>query len=44
MKMTDDLSNEIDNKMFSIGTFIDLSKALDTIDHKLVIKTPTLCS
>ena len=38
MKMTDDISNEIDNKIFSIGIFIDLSKAFDTIDHKLWIK------
>ena len=38
MKMTNDISNEIDNKIFSIGIFIDLSKAFDTIDHKLFIK------
>ena len=38
MRMVDDISNEINNTNFSIGIFIDLSKAFDTINHKLVIK------
>ena len=38
MRMVDDISNEINNTNFTIGIFIDLSKAFDTINHKLLIK------
>ena len=33
LKLIDKVSNEVDNKQFSIGLFLDLSKAFDTIDH-----------
>ena len=38
LKLIDDISEEIDNKNFSIGVFIDLSKAFDTIIHDILIK------
>ena len=38
LKLIDDILEEIDNKNFSIGVFIDLSKALDTINHYILIK------
>ena len=38
LKLIDDISEEIDNKNFSIGVFIDLSKAFDTINHDILIK------
>ena len=38
LQLADDISNELDLKNNSIGTFIDLSKAFDTIDHALLIK------
>jgi hypothetical protein len=37
LKLVDDISEELNNKNYSIGIFIDLSKAFDTIDHKLLI-------
>ena len=38
LKLIDDISEEIDNKHFSIGVFINLSKAFDTINHDILIK------
>ena len=38
LKLIDDISNEVNNKLYSIGIFIDLSKAFNTIDHSLLIK------
>ncbi len=30
------LTNAIDNEEYAIGLFLDLSKTLDTIDHKIL--------
>ena len=38
LKLIDDICNEVNNKIYSFGIFIDLSKAFDTIDHSLLIK------
>ena len=38
LQIVDDIFSELDTKNNSIGVFIDLSKAFDTIDHKLLIK------
>lgn len=38
LKLVDDISEQIDSKIHSIGVFIDLSKAFDTIDHDILIK------
>ena len=38
LKLVDDISNEVINKIYSMGIFIDLSKTFDTIDHCLLIK------
>ena len=32
LKLMDEISNELDNKNHSVGIFIDLSKAFNTID------------
>ena len=37
-QLVDDISNELGTKNNSIGVFIDLSKAFDTIDHKPLIR------
>jgi hypothetical protein len=37
LSLVDDISEEMNNKNYSIGIFIDLSKAFDTINHKLLI-------
>ena len=33
MDLVDNISNNIDEGNYSIGIFLDLSKAFDTIDH-----------
>jgi len=38
LQLIDDISKEMDNRNHTIGIFIDLSKAFDTIDHKLLLK------
>ena len=38
-KLVDDISEELNDKNHSIDILVDLSKAFDTIDHKLLIKT-----
>ena len=37
LKMINDIKNELENKNYSLDLFIDLSKAFDTVDHKIVI-------
>ena len=34
----ENLTKELDNKKITVGAFIDLKKAFDTIDHSLLIK------
>ena len=38
LKMISDITNELENKNYSLGVFIDLSKAFDTVDHTILIK------
>ena len=38
LDLIDNLSNSIDKKEFSVGVFIDLSKAFDTVNHKKPIQ------
>ena len=38
LSLIDEISNELTNKNHSVGIFIDLSKAFDTIDHNLLLK------
>src|ERR1043165_9041173 len=38
LSMQDMISNAIDNNNYSVGVFFDLSKAFDTVDHKILIK------
>ena len=42
LEMTDKISEAIDNNHFSIGVFIDLSKAFDTLDHNILLKKTKL--
>ena len=37
-EMTDTILNAIDDNLYSIGVFIDLKKAFETVDHSLLIK------
>ena len=37
LDLDDKISQKIDSKTYSMGIFIDLSKAFDTINHKILI-------
>ena len=37
LKLSDTTFNELNNKQYSIGTFLDFSKAFDTINHDILI-------
>ena len=37
LEMVDKISDAIDNKCYSIGVFVDLSKAFDTLDHDILL-------
>ena len=36
--ITDKIQNAIENKLFSCGLFLDLSKAFDTVNHSILIR------
>ena len=37
LKLTDKISNELNNKQYLISIFLDFSKAFDTIKHDILI-------
>ena len=37
-QITDKIQNPIENKVFSCGIFLDLTKAFDTVDHNILIR------
>ena len=37
LNLVDQVSNELDNKKYSVDIYIDLSRALDTFDHNILI-------
>ena len=40
IQLIDQISNNFENGEFTIGVFIDLSKAFDTVDHRVRLKKP----
>ena len=38
IELVERLSNCIENKNYAVGVFIDLKKAFDTVDHKIMLK------
>ena len=38
LELVEEMSSSIDKSLHTVGVFIDLSKAFDTIDHSLLIK------
>ena len=37
-ELINEITSSLNNKMYSIGVFIDLKKAFDTVDHELLCK------
>ena len=38
LQLAENISSSFDNGEFTIGIFIDLSKAFDTVDHNLLLQ------
>ena len=38
IQLVDDILKSFDQNLFTLGVFIDLSKAFDTVDHKILTK------
>ena len=38
LELTESISNSIDSKQHCAGVFIDLKKAFDTVNHKLLVE------
>ena len=38
LSITDKIQHMIENKKYSCGIFLDLSKAFDTVDHKIILE------
>ena len=37
MQLIDQINDTFENNCFTLGIFIDLSKAFDTVDHQILI-------
>ena len=37
LKLTDDISRSTDEGSITVGVFIDLAKAIDTVDHRILL-------
>ena len=37
LQIVDDISSSLDNNNITVGIFIDLAKAFDTVDHEILL-------
>ena len=37
LSLTEEISRSMDNKNFTVGVFIDLAKAFDTVNHRILL-------
>ena len=37
LELTDEISKYMDSKEYTVGVFIDLAKAFDTVDHNILL-------
>ena len=38
LKIVDDLTRAVDDRQITVGIFVDLAKAFDTVDHNILMK------
>ena len=38
LSILDEIRNNLDNNAYSCGVFVDLEKAFDTVNHKILLK------
>ena len=41
-QLVDKISDSFEKEQFILGVFIDMSKAFDTVDHSILLKSSTL--